>query len=79
MPRLIPSPSYQAARRALGRNARVALTIVEEGIEAAPHHLVGRYRRDDGVIADYSAERLFVLYRVLDEGVELLDVLDIAR
>jgi hypothetical protein len=78
MHRLRPTPTYEGSATRLGRNARAALRIVEDGIAQDPHHGVRRRGRPDGVVIDYSAEGLLLAYRVLGPTlVELIDVIDL--
>lgn len=76
--RLIPTRAYRSARDALRSDARVALNHVEDAIREDPHHRVRRYQRPDGVTIDYSAQGLFVAYRLIGPAlVELVEVIDL--
>ena len=78
--RLKPTPEYEANKAALSRNARTTLTrIVEPAIAEDPYHTVRRHHRSDGTTADYSADELIVVFRVLGSVVELLVVIDLQR
>jgi hypothetical protein len=56
----------------------VALRIVEESIAADPYHRVRRRERRGGLVVDFSAQGLFVAYRVVSPTVvRLVDVIDL--
>lgn len=76
--RVVYSPTYLAARRALSRATRLALEIAEQEIATDP--TPGHHRRElsDGAIVDYSAEELLIRYRRLaDDVVAFERVLDL--
>ena len=79
MLRLKPTPEYEAAKAALSRNARTTLDrVVEPAIADDPYHDIRRFKREDGVTIDYSADGLFVAFRVSDQSVvELVEVIDL--
>lgn len=76
--RLILTTAYKSARGALRSDARITLSYVEDGIGTDPHHRVRRYQRPDGVVIDYSAQGLFVAYRLIGlDLVELVELMDL--
>lgn len=76
--RLIPTPTFERARKQLRADALVALPFALDRIQDDPDHRQQRRERPDGSVVDYGVQGLLVAYRRIDlRTVHLLDVIDL--